>query len=71
MLHLLGQLYSSAANLNISGTLNSGNNTLVSVQNLNTVNAKDLNLKGLWEAGNLTLTALNSLQQAGAVYAQK
>ncbi|AVH49050.1 MULTISPECIES: hemagglutinin repeat-containing protein [Acinetobacter] len=67
---LLGQLYSSAANLNISGTLNSGNNTLVSVQNLNTVNAKDLNLKGLWEAGNLTLTALNSLQQAGAVYAQ-
>ncbi|MDV2456294.1 MULTISPECIES: two-partner secretion domain-containing protein [Acinetobacter] len=67
---LLGQLYSSAANLNISGTLNSGNNTLISVQNLNTVNAKDLNLKGLWEAGNLTLTALNSLQQAGAVYAQ-
>lgn len=65
-----GQLYSSAAGLNIGGTLNSGNNTLVSVQNLNTVNAKDLNLKGLWEAGNLTLTALNSLQQAGAVYAQ-
>lgn len=65
-----GQLYSSAANLNIGNTLNSGNNTLVSVQNLNTVNAKDLNLKGLWEAGNLTLTALNSLQQTGAVYAQ-
>lgn len=65
-----GQLYSSAANLNIGGTLNSGNNTLVSVQNLNTVNAKDLNLKGLWEAGNLTLTALNSLQQTDAVYAQ-
>ena len=65
-----GQMYSSAANLNISNTLNSGNNTLISVQDLNTVNAKDLNLKGLWEAGNLTLTASNSLQQAGAVYAQ-
>lgn len=65
-----GQMYSSAANFNIGGTLNSANKTLVSVQNLNTVNAKDLNLKGLWEAGNLTLTAVNSLQQAGAIYAQ-
>lgn len=65
-----GQMHSSAANLNIGGTLNSGQNTLVSVQNLNTVNAKDLNLKGLWEAGNLTLTAVNFLQQAGAIYAQ-
>ena len=65
-----GQMYSSAANFNIGGTLNSANKTLVSVLNLNTVNAKDLNLKGLWEAGNLTLTAVNSLQQAGAIYAQ-
>lgn len=65
-----GQMYSSAAHLNIGNTLNSGNNTLISVQGLNTVNAKDLNLKGLWEAGNLTLTASNSLQQSGAIYAQ-
>ncbi|ENU18838.1 hypothetical protein F994_02651 [Acinetobacter bohemicus ANC 3994] len=65
-----GQMYSSAANFNIGGMLNSANKTLVSIQNLNTVNAKDLSLKGLWEAGNLTLTAVNSLQQAGAIYAQ-
>ena len=66
---LFGKLYSTDVEMNIAGTLNSGKDTLISVQNSNIVKAKDINLNGTWEATDLTTNAENRLKQEGSAYA--
>jgi len=66
---LFGKLYSTDVEMNIAGTLNSGKDTLISVQNSNIVKAKDINLNGTWEATDLTINAENRLKQEGSAYA--
>lgn len=66
---LFGKLYSTDVEMNIAGTLNSGKDTLISVQNSNIVKAKDINLNGTWEAADLTINAENRLKQEGSAYA--